>query len=93
MLENAQFASFKSTKEKSLGNYKIVENIGAGWYGVVYLGIDKDSNEKYAIKCINKQRILLSLDKKNYEHLLTEIRVMKIVWSKHVIKLFKILQD
>jgi surface protein len=71
--------------------YNIVEKIGAGGFGVVYKTIKKDTEEKRAIKIIDKQRIRDDYMNENFtpiseeemkahiDKLINEIKNMKIV--------------
>ena len=38
-----------------MDKYKIIKTLGEGYSGIVKLGIDPDTNEKVALKILNKQ--------------------------------------
>ncbi len=44
--------SDKNTKQTKLDNYILKKQIGSGKYGTVYLGLEKETNEKVAIKIL-----------------------------------------
>jgi len=45
------------TNEDYKKYYKILEEIGFGYYGIVYKGIEKETNELRAIKVISLEKI------------------------------------
>ncbi len=90
-LEEAEYGTICKKKggQKFLKEYRILKKIGMGSYGVVYLAQQSVSNS-FAVKCINKQRVLQSSSKKSGERLRTEIYIMKTLQSDHIIKLHKL---
>ena len=63
------------------------ERIGEGAFGVVYLGIDKETREKRAIKRIDKVKIL------NFRRFMNEVYALKTLDHPNIIKLFEIYED
>jgi len=57
-----------STRVKK--HYEIKECLGSGTFSKVYLGIHKKTNEKFAIKVIEKKLV-------EYQRLQTEIAILK----------------
>ena len=84
--------SKKNDKKRILKDYKILKKIGVGSFGVVYLATQLFTNKLYAIKCVNKQKVL-SGAKNSLEHFKSEIEIMKNLDSEHIIKLHDIYQD
>ena len=41
-----------------MNKYEIIKDIGGGTFGTVYVGINKETNEKVAIKKLKKKLIL-----------------------------------
>lgn len=78
---------------KTLGNYVLGEKLGIGSYGVVYMANHPSHNNKFAIKCVNKQKVTMSGHRKSLEHLITEIEVMSTIKSDNIIRLYDIYQD
>lgn len=93
-LDTACFATFITERNhKSLGHYRVGEKLGIGSYGVVYIASHPSMSQQFAIKCVNKQKVLMSGHKKTMEHLLTEIEVMSTIKSENIIHLYDIYQD
>ena len=90
---NVEFQTISNLKKnKILKDYKIIKKIGVGSFGVVYLSINLFTSQYFAIKCVNKQKVLKG-GKNSLEHLKSEIEIMEKLNSKHIIKLHKIFQD
>ena len=93
-LETACFATITTEGSyKALGHYRLGEKLGIGSYGVVYIASHPSTSQQFAIKCVNKQKVLMSGHKKTMEHLLTEIEVMSTIKSENIIRLYDIYQD
>ena len=73
-----------------IDNYDILTFLGEGTFGVVKLGVDKSTEEKVAIKIIEKKRIL---DKVDERHVKREIDILKKINHLNVIKTKKIFED
>ena len=71
-------------KQKSF-DFEIKELIGKGSFGEVYLALKKGTNQKYAIKKINKQKIQ-SANKIN--SMMTEITVLSMLNHPNIVKFF-----
>jgi calcium-dependent protein kinase len=61
--------------------------LGEGAFGVVYLGTDKETGAKRAIKVIEKAKI------KNIQRFHNEVNALKTLDHPHIIKLFEIYKD
>ena len=70
--------------------YEIKEIIGKGKYGIVNLGINKNTGEQVAIKLINKDKLKTL---KANELILNEIDILKICHHPNVIKLIDHFED
>lgn len=93
-LETACFATIITQgSHKTIGPYRIGDKLGIGSYGVVYIASHPSSSQQFAIKCVNKQKVLMSGHKKTTEHFLTEIEVMSTIKSENIIRLYDIYQD
>lgn len=64
-----------------LNNYIIIEKIGVGSYGRVYLAYDKKNGKKFAVKVINKSKSI---------HL-SEITILKQISHKNIVSLREII--
>jgi [calcium/calmodulin-dependent protein kinase] kinase len=64
-----------------LNNYIIIEKIGAGSYGKVYLAYNKKNGKKFAIKVINKCKTLY----------INEINILKKINHKNIVNLHEII--
>lgn len=61
--------------------------LGEGAFGVVYLGTEKGTGEKRAIKVIERSKI------KNFQRFYNEVNALKTLDHPHIIKLFEIYED
>ena len=77
-------------KKNLLKDYTIKDIIGKGTFSVVKLGIDKKTNEKVAIKILEKRKMT---NKKDIIRVEREIDILKSIEHINVIKVYKILQD
>ena len=68
--------------------YEIKEQIGRGKFSVVNLGLDIQTNKKYAIKTINKSNLLPS----DLELIKIEIDILKICQHPYVVKLYDVIE-
>ena len=73
-----------------LDDYKIEETIGEGTYGKVKLAIHIQTNEKVAIKIINKKRLINNGDN---ERILNEIKIMTKLNHPNILKAFEVFED
>ena len=78
------------TEEYSLGNYTFVKTIGEGTFGKVKLAIHKLTQEKVAIKILEKNKIKT---KKDLERIEKEIKYMKILNHPNIVKIYEIIED
>ncbi|MCQ2819455.1 MAG: protein kinase [archaeon] len=82
-----------STKRKYSDNYDILEKfvfkqtIGKGTFGKVKLAFDKSTGEKYAIKILEKSKIVTTDD---LERVNREVTILRKVSHMNVIKIFHI---
>ena len=73
-----------------LDDYKIEETIGEGTYGKVKLATHIQTNEKVAIKIINKKRLINNGDN---ERILNEIKIMTKLNHPNILKAFEVFED
>ena len=69
--------------------YDVKQKIGKGKFGLVKLGINKETNEKVAIKVMNKK----NMDSSDLELVRTEIEILKICQHPYIIKLYDIFEN
>lgn len=67
--------------------YKIIKKIGDGGFGVVKLGIHKETNSKRAIKSMNLSQHL------DVEKMMEEVNILKNLDHPNIIKVFEVIQD
>lgn len=65
----------------TLADFEIKAKIGQGSYGVVYKAIRKSTGVPYAIKAVN----FTELTKKETANVLTEIRILSSIESRHLV--------
>lgn len=72
-----------------LGHYVLGKALGKGTFGKVKLASHTLTNEKVAIKILEKNRIK---DKKDIERISREIKILKKVRHPNVIQLYEIIE-
>ena len=72
-----------------LGHYTMGKALGKGTFGKVKLAVHTLTNEKVAIKILEKSRIK---DKKDIERISREIKILKKVRHPNVIQLYEIIE-
>ncbi|KAG0141026.1 hypothetical protein CROQUDRAFT_136376 [Cronartium quercuum f. sp. fusiforme G11] len=78
---NQQFSiycEFKPNKSTIL-DYQLVQVLGSGSFSVIWLAKNKKSSDVYAIKIINKKKLLLE---NAQENLISEVEIMKKLKGK-----------
>ena len=71
---------------KKVGKYEIGRTLGEGTFGKVKFAVNTETNERVAIKILDKEKI----QKQNMgEQIKREIAVMKMVKQKHVVNLLE----
>ena len=74
----------------SLENYTFLKTIGEGTFGKVKLALHKLTQEKVAIKILEKKKIN---SKKDLERIEKEIKYMKILNHPNIVKIYEIIED
>ena len=69
--------------------YDIKQKLGKGKFGLVKLGINKQTKEKVAVKIMNKNK----MDSSDLELVRTEIEILKICQHPYIIKLYDIFEN
>ena len=69
--------------------YEIKDVLGKGKFGLVRLGIHKESGRKVAIKIINK-KLVSTLD---LEQVKTEVEILKIAQNPNIIRLYDVFEN
>ena len=69
--------------------YDIKQKLGKGKFGLVKLGINKETKDKVAVKVMNKN----NMDTSDLELVRTEIEIMKICQHPYIIKLYDIFEN
>ena len=78
-----------SQKNKILCDFIIKEKIGEGTFSTVKLALNRQTNEKVAIKIMQKDKIILDEDKKRLER---EIQVLKILRHPNLVQLYSVIE-
>ena len=73
-----------------IGDYIIKETIGNGTFSIVKLGINKYTNEKVAIKLLEKKKIT---EKKDLERIFREMSIVKNLNHPNIIKTYEIFEN
>ena len=82
--------TLKEHQEKQIGNYFLEKEIGSGGFAKVYLGTHILTNEKVAIKILNK--ILFKDDIINMKRFQKEIKILKLVKHFNIARLYEIIE-
>ena len=69
--------------------YEVKQKLGNGKFGLVKLGINKQTKEKVAIKIMNKKK----MDSSDIELMRTEIEILKICQHPNIIRLYDIFEN
>ena len=93
--DEKQFKSWISNLRKATGYtnlldiYEVKQKLGNGKFGLVKLGINKQTKEKVAIKIMNKKK----MDTSDIELMRTEIEILKICQHPNIIRLYDIFEN
>ena len=74
-----------NSKIKQIGHFILGDTIGSGTFGVVKIGTHCLTNEKVAVKCLDKIRILEEINKTRFER---EIKILKMLHHRNIIQLY-----
>src|SRR5574343_1430585 len=74
-------------KIKAIGHYTLGKSIGEGTFGKVKLGHHTLTNEKVAIKILEKERIK---DVSDVERVAREIHILKLIRHPNIIQLYEV---
>ena len=69
--------------------YDIKQKLGKGKFGLVKLGINKETKQKVAVKIMNKN----TMDSSDLELVRTEIEILKICQHPYIIKLYDVFEN
>ena len=69
--------------------YEIKQKLGKGKFGLVKLGINKETKQKVAVKIMNKN----NMDSSDLELVRTEIEILKICQHPYIIKLYDVFEN
>jgi 5'-AMP-activated protein kinase catalytic alpha subunit len=72
-----------------IGNYMIEKRIGQGTYGEVRLATNRITNQKVAIKTIEKQSIRTERQRKRLQR---EVRILRLLHHPHIVKVFDVIE-
>ena len=75
--------------KKSICDFSLEDQLGEGTFGYVRLGINKQTNEKVAIKILEKKKILEYEDKVRIER---EIKILKSLRHPNIVHLYSVVQ-
>lgn len=89
MLEGENTVTKDKPKNKKIGDYIIGKSIGKGTFGKVKKGVHIKTNEKVAIKILEKDKIQ---DVADVERVAREIHILKIVRHPNVIQMYEIIE-
>lgn len=76
-------------KGKVIGNYILGRDLGKGTFGEVMVGNHKLTDEKVAIKVLEKEKIM---DVHDVERVAREIHILKIVRHPTIVQLYEIIE-
>ncbi|EGR31880.1 protein kinase domain protein [Ichthyophthirius multifiliis] len=80
----------QNKNQQQVGNFIIGKTIGKGTFGKVKLGIHKITNEKVAVKILDKNKIIDNTDKKRLQR---EIQILRKIRHPNIIQLYEIIES
>jgi 5'-AMP-activated protein kinase catalytic alpha subunit len=83
------FDAFIKDKEHLHIEYNFVKKLGEGTFGVVVLAIHKKTNEKVAIKILEKQKIIDQIDMNRIKK---EIHILKQLRHNNIVDLYNVIE-
>ena len=83
------FDIFIKDKDQLLSEYNILKKLGEGTFGVVVLAIHKITNEKVAIKILEKEKII---DKTDMNRIKKEIEILKQLRHSNIVHLYNVIE-
>ena len=69
--------------------YEVRQKLGKGKFGLVRLGIDKNTQRKVAIKIMNKKE----MNNQDLELVKTEIEILKVCQQPNIIRLYDVYEN
>ena len=90
---NLNYNTFERLQEsiETKGNYIVGKTLGEGAFGHVKLGLHTLTNEKVAIKILDKTRMKEEED--DYHRVKKEIDILKKMKHRHIIQLYEIIES
>ena len=82
-------SSSTNIRPKNVGHYVLNKTIGKGTFGKVKLGIHNLTQEKVAVKILEKDKIQ---DVNDVERVAREIHILKMIRHEHIIQLYEIIE-
>ena len=79
----------KAINNRLVGNYLVGKTIGSGTFGKVREGIHQLTQEKVAIKILEKDKIK---DQADITRVMREIHILKIVRHPNIVQLYEIIE-
>ncbi|KAJ1533643.1 MAP microtubule affinity-regulating kinase 1, partial [Nowakowskiella sp. JEL0078] len=86
---NSTLANLNQPKHKHLGNYELLKTIGEGSFAKVKLAIHRLTNQKVAVKIIDKEKLP---DEYSVRNLHREVEVMRLLNHRNIIKLYEVIE-
>eukprot|EP00834_Sanchytrium_tribonematis_P001010 NODE_21_length_42443_cov_0.822808.p21 type:complete len:245 gc:universal NODE_21_length_42443_cov_0.822808:775-1509(+) len=83
-------SSTNPTQKNVIGNYRLEKTIGSGTYGKVKLAKHVTTNEKFAVKIIDKSNISTQ---KQIARIQREIRFLKLLQHPHIVKVYEVFES
>ena len=80
--------SFREERSIKIGHYIVKQTIGSGTFSKVKLGVNRTTNQKVAIKLLDKSKIV---EKDDLERIIREMKIYKEINHPNVIKVFEML--
>ena len=77
-------------KAKQIGQFILGDTIGSGTFGTVRIATHCLTNEKVAVKILDKVRILEEINKTRFER---EIKILKLLHHRNLIQLYSVIQN